>query len=222
MTFLAAWVWDKWIDRKLEVRSWQVFFIFIIALIYAALSIGGPLIMRHPDWLIGHFGRSLNLFRQEAVKAAVHWSGYEIIPGIILLVGTITGLLWITRREIKGMLVLHLTSLVFVFTVVTFDAPKIEQYGQRAAIDFYRDMAGKDVYVNTLGFKSYAQLFYFKKQPVRPEADDVSWLMSAGRDKEAYFVTKAHLKEEYLKRYPQLEVLYEKNGFVFTRVTGGR
>ena len=29
LTFLAAWVWDKWVDRKTEIGTWQVILILI-------------------------------------------------------------------------------------------------------------------------------------------------------------------------------------------------
>ncbi len=218
MTYLAAWVWDKWIDRKVEIRNWQMILVFAIALVYVVISIAGPFIVKNPDWLISHFGSKLNLFRQEALAANVNWSGLEILPGVLLLVGTISGILWIFRRDIKGMLIIHLSTLVFMYLIIILVAPKADEYGQKAANSFYKDMAGKDVYVNTLGFKSYAQLFYFQKQPERPEAADIDWLMSSACDRDAYFVTKAHLKDKYLELYPRLEVLYEKNGFVFTKV----
>lgn len=218
MTFLAAWVWDKWIDRKIELRNWQIGIIFFIALIYATMTIAGPLLVRNPDWVISHYGKFLNLFRQQALMADVHWTGYEVLPGIFLLLGTIVSLVLVVRRDVRGMVLLHVVSLVFVFSTISLIAPRVEQYGQGAVIEFYKELKGQDVYVNTLGFKSYAQLFYFDKQPVRPEADDLEWLMSPERDKEAFFVIKAHLKEEYLQKYPQLTVLYEKNGFVFTRL----
>ena len=35
-----------------------------------------------------------------------------------------------------------------------------------------------------------------------------------GRD--AYFVIKVDKKEQFLERYPELKVLREKNGYVFT------
>jgi len=42
-------------------------------------------------------------------------------------------------------------------------------------------------------------------------------LLEGDIDKPAYFVFKIHKKSEYMEKYPQLELLYEKNGFVFTK-----
>jgi hypothetical protein len=71
--------------------------------------------------------------------------------------------------------------------------------------------------VNTLGFKSYAHLFYFDKQPAEPGTDDsVKNLLENPQQKDAFFVMKVDKREHYLTIYPDLEVLYEKSGFVFT------
>ena len=49
-------------------------------------------------------------------------------------------------------------TIFFTYFNVVFITPKIEGYSQRAAIEFYTTLQDKEVYVATLGFKSYAQL----------------------------------------------------------------
>ena len=68
----------------------------------------------------------------------------------------------------------------------------------------------------TLGFKSYAHLFYSRKMP--PEDGTVPGreeLLTGKIDKPAYFVMKVNRAGKYLDKYPQLEKINEKNGFVF-------
>ena len=48
------------------------------------------------------------------------------------------------------------------------------------------------------------------------EDDSLERLMSDDLDKDAYFVIRLDKKDRYLERYPELEVLYEKDGYVFT------
>jgi hypothetical protein len=69
--------------------------------------------------------------------------------------------------------------------------------------------------VNTLGFKSYAHLFYFDKQPT-DEDDSIEKLMSEDLNKDAYFIIRLDKKERYLDLYAGLEILHEKDGYVFT------
>ena len=68
--------------------------------------------------------------------------------------------------------------------------------------------------MNTLGFKSYSHLFYFDKQP-SDEDDSIEHLMNNQLDRDAFFVMQLNKKELFLERYPELEVLREKDGYVF-------
>ncbi|MFW6327894.1 MAG: glycosyltransferase family 39 protein, partial [Bacteroidota bacterium] len=75
---------------------------------------------------------------------------------------------------------------------------------------------GKDVYVETLGFKSYAHLFYSRKYPPRNgQVPSREFMLNGDIEKPAYFVMKNIKAEKYLNEYPNLEKIKEKNGFVF-------
>ena len=90
---------------------------------------------------------------------------------------------------------------------------KIEGYSQRAAISFYESLKGKDVYVEPIGFKSYAQLFYFQKQPQKPKTE--AYLLNDPHlDKPAYFVMKI-TADSAMKAHPNLRLIKEENGFLF-------
>ena len=154
-------------------------------------------------------------FVREAVQRDVHWSGYEWLVGLFLILGVIVASVQILRRDWSGMLILHLVVLLFVFVSVSLFSGRIEGYNQRVAVKFYKSLRGQDVYVNALGFKSYSHLFYFDKQP-SDEDDSIERLMTDELDREAYFVIQVNKKELYLDRYPELEVLFEKDGYLFT------
>ncbi|HEX2936014.1 MAG TPA: hypothetical protein VHO72_11730, partial [Bacteroidales bacterium] len=157
-------------------------------------------------------------FAMGNLQADVHWTGYEFLIGVGF-VAAIT-LLFSTRRikqkqQIFGTLIF---TLLFTYCTLLFIAPRIEGYSQRAAIEFYKDKSHEDCYVRTLGFKSYAHLFYFNlKKPANPKAWDDEWYMNGDIDKPVYFVMKNSSSKEYLDKYPQLKVQYEENGFVFAK-----
>lgn len=217
LTFLAAWVWEKWVDRKVEIPTWQVVMILFIGMILAGMSVAFPLIATHPGWLLARDFGFLDPFTREALGARIHWSGTEWLIGLVMLLGIIFSCIQILRRNPSGMLVLNLVTLLFVSTSMYLFTDRIEGYTQRTAIKFYKGLRGQDVYVNTLGFKSYAHLFYFDKQPTDPGTDDsVKNLLENPQQKDAFFVMKVDKREHYLTLYPDLEVLYEKSGFVFT------
>jgi len=220
VTFLAAWVWDKWIDRKLEIGGWQVGLILLIALIYSAAAILFPLVTDHYEWLLARNYSFLDEFTREAIQRDVHWSGYEWLIGLFMMLGVIVASIRILRRNLNGVFILHVVVLLFSTASIYTFTERIEGYSQRSAIKFYLGLKGQDVYVKALGYKSFAHLFYFDK-PLSEEDESVERLMRDDLSKDAYFVMKSDKKEQYLQRYPSLEILYEKDGYVFTLKRAG-
>ena len=214
MTFLAAWVWEKWIDRKIEISGWQVAGIYLISLLFASIAIFFPMVTGNNDWLMARDFKFLGGFTKAALQRDVHWSGYEWLIGLFLILGVTFSAIQILRRDRRGMLILHLVILLYVFASLIVFTERVENYSQRVAIKFYQSLKGQDVYVNTLGYTSYAHLFYFEKSPSQDD-DSVERLMNDELKKDAYFVLKANKKEAYLTRYPELQVVLEKDGYVF-------
>lgn len=185
-------------------------------------------------------------FAQGNLEANVTWTGVEVLPAAWLL-GILIGGLRLLRRQDweRGLPVLFGGTAIFVLLTLVFFIKKIEGYSQRAAVDFFIERQGEPCYVETLGYKSYAQLFYSRKQPPQelgatppPPADafdwsweaftappqpyrptvrseDRGWLLRGDIDLPVYVATKVHKAERFLKDYPKLEVLREENGFVF-------
>lgn len=215
LTFLAAWVWDKWVDRKTEIGRWQVFLIFFITLLYAALVIVLPFVANNPQWLDSRDYSFIDEFTRASLQRDVHWSGSEWMIGIFLLVGVLISLVQILRRDSRGMVILHVVIMLFVTASLYIFTGRYEEYSQRSAINFYKALKGQEVYVQPLGYKSYSHLYYFDKQAGGPNLT-VDEMMEEELDRDAYFVIRLDKKEAILKRYPRLEILYERDGFVFT------
>jgi len=223
LTFLAAWVWEKWLDRKVEISAWQGVIILVIALFYAGVTVALPLAASRPGWLLAQDFGFLDEFTRGALEADVHWSGYEWIIGVLFFLGVGFSAIKMLRRNPSGLVALHLVALLFVTLSIYTFTDRIEGYTQRAAVKFYESLRGRDVYVNTLGFKSYAHLFYSDKQPPEDEEkDNVEWLLNHTPDKDAYFVMKVDKAERYLQQYPELEVVREDNGYIFTVKRSGK
>ena len=153
-------------------------------------------------------------FALDNLQAAVTWTGAEALVALIII--TAMTAFFLIRKPLAKFIALFAGSMVFIFMTMFVFTGKIEGYSQRAALDFYRHYGQEDCYINTLGFKSYAHLFYGKKQPGQnPLSYDKDWLLNGPIDKPAYFVFKVTKKHEYTGNYPQLTILYEKNGFIF-------
>ena len=112
--------------------------------------------------------------------------------------------------------VIFFVSLFIVNISAYLITPQIEKYSQGAAIEFYNYIQNKDCYVETYGYKSYANLFYSnKKQPTNSNSLNIDWLLRGPIDKPAYFVIKITDLADAQKDYPELKEIYRKNGFVF-------
>lgn len=218
ITFLAAWVWDKWLSRKIEIRGWQLVLISFIALLYATAAVLVPVIGANPRLIPrAQFGK-FPAFWEEALKADITWSGLEFLTGVFLIAGIIFAIWLIRKREVRGMLVLHFITLLFVTSMVYIYTPKIEAITQRAAIEFIEQHSDEDAYITTLGYRSFATLYYGKRMPdMLPGYDDAEEILARDHSQLIYVIMKKDDKTKYMKRYPDLKLLYEKNGFVFTK-----
>ncbi len=216
LSFLGAYSIHKLINGELQWKKYMS-----ILLITIASSIGLVLMLLP---IVDKFKQKIidtkiidDVFAVENLKANVYWTGFEWLLGAILIVGTILMLYLIkTKKMQQGIYALFLSSLFCVNSSSIIIAPKIEQYSQGAVIEFYEYLQNKDCYVETLGFKSYAHLFYsHKKEQQNKNSYNADWLENGDIDKPTYFVCKINDIENIAKSYPQLKEIYRKNGFVF-------
>jgi hypothetical protein len=160
-------------------------------------------------------------FARGNMEADVHWSGFEGLIGILLVIALILGIRSLSQKAFTRAAVFLFTgTAIVVFFASAIIAPKVERYSQGADIDFFIARQGENCYVHTLGFKSYGDLFYTQKEkPTNPNAYDQQWLLTGPIDKPVYFVTKVDRVQNWEDpaKYPDLKELYRKNGFVFLK-----
>ena len=181
-------------------------------------------------------------FALENIKSEVKWNGFEWIIGLLFLsvFHYLTG--QISKGKIKIMYSLFGITAISIFCLSVTIVPKVEAYSQRAAIDFYKKLKNKKVHLETVGFKSYAYLFYSEKQPemnndsllkfVQLEEikagnegkqnsfrnfsiHSATYMLYGNIQSPAYFVLKIQDAENFKRDYPQVKEIYRKNGFVF-------
>ena len=155
-------------------------------------------------------------FAKAIMEADVQWSGLEGIVGLLMIISIVLGIRSLQKNNFqKAAWVFFGGTAIVIFLASAIIVPKVERYSQGAAIDFFIQRQGEDCYVNTLGYYSYAQLFYVKKEkPVNPNSYNEQWLLTGNIDKPAYFVSKVDRIDSY-KQYSELKELYRKNGFIF-------
>lgn len=148
------------------------------------------------------------------LEAGVSWRYSEALWGGVYLVAIIIAYGLLRQQFKKGLVVLFAIQIIIIQVTVLHFTPKIEHISQRAAIEYFESLKDKDVYVQVLGYKSYAHLFYTKKgEPTNENYYDEDWLLTGEVDKPVYFVCKIIKLDEYLK-YPQLVEVDRRNGYV--------
>lgn len=215
LTFLAAAVLDKLLRGEIRFAGWMKALLLTVGGIFVLATIAVPFLGMHPEKLKPLFK---DPFAQANLDAGVRWTGMEILPGILLLVLLILTLVWARRNRLQeAVRWLFGGTAVFVMLTLIFFIKRIEGYSQRAAIEFFESKAGEDAYFLTHAYKSYAQYFYTRKQPsANPDAYRQDWLMNGPIDKDVYIVAKNYKAHE-LRGRADIEVVGEKNGFVFFR-----
>ncbi len=215
VTFLAAYSIYKWERKELVYRKWVGIFIAILGGLISLLLLGVAVIGLNVKRLAPFVE---DTFARGNMEADVHWSGWEGIVGVLMIVTLILGIRYLSRRSFgQAATAFFVGTAVVVFLASAIIVPKVERYSQGADIDFFVERQGCDCYVHTLGFKSYGDLFYtLKEKPANPNSYNQDWLLTGPIDKPVYFVTKVDREKNFTK-YPELKLLYRKNGFVFLK-----
>lgn len=180
-------------------------------------------------------------FAVASFNTEMNWQGWEFIIGLLFLVGLVLSFRLLLQNNISRFLkTIAVSTGVTLLLYAIFVVPKIEKFSQGPAIEFYESIAGEDVYVTTIGFKSYAPYFYSAIQPQKKESGlakikaqyknsladkkdfnvvdlntELNLFMLEGNiDKKSYFVTKITHREK-MKEYPKLVFIENKGGFDF-------
>ncbi|PSR04256.1 MAG: glycosyl transferase, partial [Bacteroidetes bacterium SW_11_45_7] len=220
ISFLAAFYADN-LRKKTDRWAWyNTLGLFVIGGLIAIVLAAVPFVGKNTEWLFPYIN---DPFAKANLSADVKWTGVESVIGFFYLALLIIGYIMIRKQfYLPGVGTFFLATLITVQSVMMVIVPKIEGYTQRAAIAFYKERQGEDCYVEVLGFKSFAHLFYARKLPKNAAANTPKpegmpfqkWLLKGAIDKPAYFVAKITHADKY-KEMPALTVIDEKNGFVF-------
>jgi 4-amino-4-deoxy-L-arabinose transferase-like glycosyltransferase len=216
LTFIASVAIWKIVSGEMQITRVLRFLLSLIIVLFGVFIALLPLIDVFKAGIIEK-GWIKDSFAVGNLQASGNWTGYESLIGVVFILVSLW-FIWVYKKNnkfaIKGVFI---TSLVFVYLTMTLITPRIESYSQRAVIEFYQSIENEDAYVTTLGYKSYAHFFYAKvKPPENRSVYEKGWFLWGNIDKKVYCVFKINRKERYLKEYPELKVLYEKNGFVFS------
>ena len=215
LTFLGSYVIYKVIHERIKNYRWLNISYAVLGYIIGMFFMIAPVLASRTDWLIG-LGLFQDPFSQANLKSDVEWSGYEGLIGLLFILGITLTLVLLKRSRKRAYTLMLINVTLFINLVLFFTAGKIETYSQRALIEFCKDKQGGDCYVETLGMKSYAHLFYAAKPvPENENSQDKNWILRGNIDKPVYIIVRSKTLDYYREHYPDLELIYEKNGFSF-------
>jgi len=215
LTFLAAYYLHRNWDSKRLLPQWGRWLFVLVAILDGSLIILLSVFVRFKDQIISK-GWINDPFAVGNLQANVHWSGWEFLIGVFMIVALLSSFFLVKKNKMLRLAAISASMIITMMLSLLIIVPKIEHYSQDAAISFYKSKANENCYVETWGFKSYAQYFYTKKTiPVDKRSLQKEWLLGGQVDKPVYIVTKNISAADFQKQYPYFRQLYEKNGFVF-------
>ncbi|MBN1144605.1 MAG: glycosyltransferase family 39 protein [Bacteroidales bacterium] len=217
LTFAASWAFCN-TEISGRWKKTMLVLIMFIGTLLALVFMGLTAIDHFKDRIIG-LGWIGDPFAVACLEAHAGWKGYEFVAGLILLVGLMAFYnQWKRNRQEQALMILTATVPLFLFLSMMLIVPRIEAYSQRTAIEFFKSVSREDAYFETVGYKSYAHLFYGNiRNHAHDNARNEQWLLTGDTDKRAYFSIKITRKEKFMQEFPHIEYMYEKNGFVFFR-----
>jgi 4-amino-4-deoxy-L-arabinose transferase-like glycosyltransferase len=205
--------WENGFETNKRIHYFILSFLVLLALVFGVLG-----------YLVGHTQLILDNievkdpFAVQAMKESYSWSFAQLIP-FVLLISTIVISFNYLRKDIYIKYFLYLGTGIII-SLVSINAcvvPKIEDISQGAAIDFYKRHQNENAYFTTLGFKSYAHLFYGNTQPGNEATLNEQKIATGFLLKPAYFVVKIQQRDEFMTNYPELKQIGAKGGFVFLK-----
>ncbi len=220
LTYLGAYT--IWRAVHWDVRPRVVGLLLpVIGVLIAAAQMLLPWLGNNPHVLRHLLAKDPFALARLEVQVSWHW--WHAVPGALLLAGTVwAGRLWSKNKPWPAAQVLFSSGALFMALALVWCIRNIEQYSQGSTIAFYKSIADEDCFVKTVGFKSYAHLFYTQKPPVcDPVIDEYYNLAYGNPGKRVYFVAKMTNLQD-LPTVPDCRELYRQHGMVyFVRIPPG-
>ena len=217
ITYFGAYAISLIINNRTRNYKWVNIIYAVSGILYGIAGALLPFIMMNKNKIL-EAGWIKDEFAAANLQADVHWSGYEALISLPLIAGVIIALFLFSRKKKLAYIFIFGSSLIWIVLNILIITPKVENITQNALIEFCKERAGEDCYVETLGMKSYAHLFYTEKKiPLNEKSYDREWLLTGQIDKPVYFILRNRSADKYREQYPHLSLCYEKNGFVFLK-----
>jgi 4-amino-4-deoxy-L-arabinose transferase-like glycosyltransferase len=213
LSYFAAYFVYELVNKRNVFQRYLMWVLMITGAIISVILVGLPLALVHKNFIIPFLKDD---FVVACLNTPVIWNGDEFLIGVAFFLALIISIMIIRRQHFfKALIFMFYAIAICLFIYLKTVVPKIEGYTQAPAINFYKSISGKDVYLATFGFYSYAPCFYFQKAPEEnSETINLDWLLNGEIDKPVYIVAKSTSKIMFAK-YPDFGLLKQEGGFLF-------
>jgi 4-amino-4-deoxy-L-arabinose transferase-like glycosyltransferase len=213
LSFLAAVFIYEMMNERARLKKYMIWILAVTGTIFSLILIALPLVPIYKNLIIPFIKDD---FAVACLNTPVKWTGFEFLIGVGYIIFLFISLFLLKKRKIlKGVLTLFYSTAFFLFIYLKTVVPKIEGYSQAPAINFFKSIAGKDVYATTIGYFSYANYYYFQKMPGgNIRSSDRDWLLNGDIDKPVYMVAKSTEKQMF-EKHPDCRFLKQEGGFLF-------
>jgi 4-amino-4-deoxy-L-arabinose transferase-like glycosyltransferase len=208
ITIYSIYTGKKTLAKTTNVLLLLIGFIYALSPVLLQLIVSPdlrPFLQQHihDDFLVASLNRS------------VYWGGWEYLPGLALGLSLLTSLF---LKGIRKIILIYSSVTGFVLLFMLLMLPKIEKYSQGAAIGFITELKDQNVWISTLGYKSYATYFYSgKTERACLTVDENECLLNTASTRDIYFIAKITSLDHILTIYPQLELVKKDGGFVLLK-----
>ncbi len=213
LSFLAADYLHQWLSGGQPLQRYVKALFVGLGILWAVLLFALPFAAGHVELLLPYLR---DPFAAACLQTPVTWDIWGQVIAVLFAIVVLVVAFFLSKNRFRASMLLWISLPLLLGLYFAAVAPKIEQYTQAPMIRFYKEMAGKEVYVEPIGFKSYAQYFYFGLMPGhRPPQYSDEWLLTGEIDRPTYLITKIHRTKLVIDKAPDVRLLKTEGGFVF-------
>ena len=212
LSFLATLYIQGVVKNQDKRKKYIIPLFVIVGMVWGILFVGTPILLKNASLLFPYIHDD---FAIDSLKTSVGWSGYEGLIGVVFLGCLVYSVYCMSKKHyIRSVFISGVGIGITLLLTSYFILPKIEAFTQGPVIAFYQNISHEDAYINSFGYKSYAQYFYANQKPGNNEKlQDREYLLNGPIDKSVYFVTKSTNRE--LDNHPNFMLLKAVGGFRF-------
>lgn len=209
LTFLAAQEIYRLSEEKRKPTVLTGVVLTINGLLFVVATIAFPILLNSRDTVIPFMK---DPFAVESLAAEISTPWYLFAAGAWII--TVIGIshFWVRKSDPeKGYQFFFVSNAISVALVLYLFIGRAEMFSQNAHIEFLKEAAAKNIPVQTMGFKSYAQYFYGQSKQHLPSWEEIH---EKGFPTDIYLVAKINREAEF-DTFTDIEKIGRKNGFIF-------